>query len=171
MNVILLRHGDAQRRDAQNSEQGRGLTSEGREQVRTSAHAIARMGQKAQHVLTSPLARARQTGEEAAQVWGSDEVEVLEGLSTSFDISAVDDRLIELMRQDMECVCLVGHAPTLGDYIAYLIGAKPGMSQGVDLTKSGAGCVEINPAGRRLAGALRWLLRRDQLAALSQAKE
>lgn len=168
MNVILVRHAQAESRQSGMADADRKLVKEGREQARTTAKAIAAIGEEVAVVLTSPLVRARQTAEELIDVWDLKEAADLPGLSTDFDAPAVDRALVELLKNDIACVCLVGHAPTLGDYIARLVGVRAGLSETVDLTKSGAGCVLIEKPTKPLIGTLKWLLRRDHLAALAR---
>jgi phosphohistidine phosphatase len=143
MKVIFVRHAQAEPRGQGLADADRRLVKEGRQQARITAKALDAIGEKVELVLTSPLARARETAAE------------------------LDRTLVELLDKGTSGICLVGHAPTLGDYIARLIGVKAGLSETVDLTKSGAGCVEIEKPTKPLVGTLKWLLRRDHLAALA----
>jgi phosphohistidine phosphatase len=167
MKIIFVRHAQAQPRESGMADADRKLVKDGRQQARTTAKALAALGEQPEQVLTSPLARARETAEELIDVWGVKNAENLPELSTDFDAPAVDRVLVGLLEDGVGCVCLVGHAPTLGDYIARLVGVKAGLSETIDLTKSGAGCVEIEKPSKPLIGTLKWLLRRDQLAELA----
>jgi phosphohistidine phosphatase len=168
MKVIMFRHAQAEPRAPGTADADRQLVKKGHQQARSSARGIEAMGEKVERVLTSGLVRARQTGEQAAEIWGVAQVEDLPALGTDFDAPAVDKVLCKLIEDGVGCVCLVGHAPTLGDYAARLIGVKAKLSETVDLTKGGAACVEVAQPGRPLAGVLKWLLHRDHLAQLAE---
>lgn len=65
MKLYLLRHGTAS--DLASSDAERELTREGEEEAQIAGSALAELGVKPSHILSSPLARARQTAEIAAQ--------------------------------------------------------------------------------------------------------
>jgi phosphohistidine phosphatase len=167
MKVIFVRHAQAEPRGQGLADADRRLVKEGRQQARITAKALDAIGEKVELVLTSPLARARETAAELVNIWKIEEPQDLPALGTDFDAREMDRTLVELLDKGTSGICLVGHAPTLGDYIARLIGVKAGLSETVDLTKSGAGCVEIEKPTKPLVGTLKWLLRRDHLAALA----
>src|SRR3972149_4159371 len=58
MKLYLLRHASAQ--DIATSDAARALTRDGREEARVAGQALAALGVKPDHILTSPLARAHQ---------------------------------------------------------------------------------------------------------------
>ncbi len=66
MKLYLLRHGTAS--DLASSDAERELTREGEEEAQIAGSALAELGVKPSHILSSPLARARQTAEIAAQL-------------------------------------------------------------------------------------------------------
>jgi len=66
MKLYLLRHATAV--DVALSDAERELTREGREEARIAGAALAELGVKVSHILTSPLVRARQTAEIVAKV-------------------------------------------------------------------------------------------------------
>jgi phosphohistidine phosphatase len=65
MKLYLLRHATAA--DMAPSDAKRELTHEGREEARIAGEALAKLGVRPSHVLSSPLTRARQTAEIAAK--------------------------------------------------------------------------------------------------------
>ena len=72
MKLYLVRHGIAQERlgGAVLNDSQRPLTDEGRAETRQVAHALRKLGVKAEVVVTSPLTRAKQTGEIFNEVLG-----------------------------------------------------------------------------------------------------
>ncbi len=169
MKVILVRHAEAEPRGRGLADAKRKLTKDGHEQARATGKAISAVGEEAQRIFSSPLVRAWETAQELADVWKNKEVEELAGLGTDFDMAEVDRTVADLLEEGVESICLVGHAPTLGDYAARLIGVRPGLSETLDLSKSGAACVELEKV-KPLIGTLRWALRGKHLAMIAKKK-
>lgn len=138
MEIYLLRHGDAESgRDI--PDEGRVLSEEGRRQVTRSARAMTRLVPSAPVVLTSPLARARQTAElAAAELKPSPAIKVLGALAPPGDFN---DLMDEIKKVDGDRVLLVGHEPFLGRLIwAMVAGDSPGARDTLDVSDSpGAG--------------------------------
>jgi phosphohistidine phosphatase SixA len=65
MKLYLLRHATAE--DAAASDAARELTRDGREEARIAGQALVALGVKPDHILTSPLVRARQTADLVAK--------------------------------------------------------------------------------------------------------
>ena len=63
MDLYFLRHGDAEPASAATPDQARRLTERGRRETHAVAEALHRAGLRPEAILTSPLARARETGE------------------------------------------------------------------------------------------------------------
>ena len=157
MKLYFLRHATAARDAA--SDELRELTEVGRIEARTAGDALARMGVKPGAILTSPLVRARQTAELAAQALNiSDEITVVAELAND----ATTAQLLKALKPftaHAELV-LVGHLPSFPEYIATLTGsASP---NALHLGKGAIACVQLNsltPGG----GTLRWLMGKKQL--------
>ena len=97
------------------------------------------MGIRFDRILTSPLARARQTAEITAEVYGSSvPVESVEALSDRSDIPAV----IALLSGAAASVLCVGHEPLLSRLAATLI-SRDG-SVRIAMKKSGVIAIECD---------------------------
>jgi phosphohistidine phosphatase len=164
MQAVFIRHGSAEAGGTK-PDADRQLTEEGHAEVRATAEALRRMGLRLERVLTSPLARAVRSAGLVSEAHGGAAVEVAEFLAPPADAKALRRRLTELAGADVSAVGLVGHTPSLEACIGELIAgpARPGLS----LSKAGAACVELPPAGSADRPELQWLMRREQLAALS----
>lgn len=165
MRIIFLRHAEAEPDGPDGTDAGRRLTRKGKTQARRSARAMRRLKQRPSLVATSPLRRAVQTAEIAAAEFKPAEIETLPALGVPFGRAKLSARLKQWLASGAECVCLVGHAPTLGDYAGWLIGTTVG--EAVDLGKAGAACVDLTAAPAAGTGRLIWLMTRKQLAMLA----
>ncbi len=157
MKLYLVRHATAS--DIAPSDAERELTREGKEEAHIVGSALAELGVKPSRVLSSPLMRARQTAEIAAQalkVHG--EVELADELTNGTPTQTLLRALKPCSSEDE--ILLVGHMPSLSEHLALLIGAKNG--QGLSFGKGGVACVELNEL-RPGRGQLRWLMRQKQL--------
>ncbi len=162
MKLYFLRHATAV--DVASSDAARELTKEGREEARIAGAALAELGVKPAHIVSSPLVRARQTAEIAAkQLKFAGDVEILDELANDTSTAALLKALKS--RGNTGELLLVGHMPSLSEHIAVLIDTES--AGGLPLGKGGAACVELDRlhAG---AGALRWLMRQKQLAKISR---
>jgi len=161
MKLYFLRHATAA--DVAPSDAERPLTGEGREEARIAGRALAKLGAKPGQILTSPLLRARQTAELAAQeLHYRDEVAVFDELRNGQHTRSL---LAALRHFDgVREFLLVGHMPSLADHIAELLGA--GNSANLSLGKGAVVCIETAQLlpGR---GELRWFLRQKQLRLLA----
>ena len=117
--LVLLRHGIAEPRQAGLDHPDRSLTSIGVQRTRRVVAALVRRGLRLDRLLTSPYRRASQTAQLALEA----------GLAPGL---AVDDRLkpggaIETLANAFEGrLGLVGHEPDLGDLACGLLGCSPG---------------------------------------------
>ncbi len=157
MKVYFLRHATAS--DEARTDEERELTREGKREAHVLGAALVRMGAKPIHIFSSPLVRAWQTARMVAKVMQfSSKVEELSELKNETSTSALL-RVLRSCDQDQE-IFLVGHAPSLPQHMAALVGAK--RFNGFALGKGGAACVEW-PASRLGEGQLIWLMRQKQL--------
>ncbi|MGD0997849.1 MAG: phosphohistidine phosphatase SixA [Thermoleophilia bacterium] len=150
MQLIFFRHGPAgSRADWQGADGERPLTDDGRAVVMQVAGRLAKAGIGVDAVLTSPLARARQTAEIAAAALGCD------------DRLADDERLghgldrkhlaaIVAEHAGAQALMLVGHEPDFSTIIAQITGGT------VVLKKAGVARVDLDEQTMR--GVLVWLL-------------
>ena len=157
MKLYLLRHASAS--DITPSDAARELTREGSEEARIAGAALAELGVKPSRVLSSPLVRARQTAEIAAEAMKfSGDVQPLDELANGASTSS----LLNALRSYASAsdILLVGHMPSLAEHLATLIGAKD--AQAFPLGKASVACVELEQL-RAGTGQLRWLMRQKQL--------
>jgi phosphohistidine phosphatase len=116
MELYLVRHAEATPGDP---DELRPLSDEGREQARELGERLRADGVAPDVVLTSPLLRARQTGEALAQATGSrseTDVRLAPG--------ATAERLREAVAGRGELVVVVGHQPDCGRIAAALGGGE-----------------------------------------------
>jgi phosphohistidine phosphatase len=164
MKLYLLRHGTAS--DVAPSDAERKLTREGEEEAKNAGLALAELGAKLSHVLSSPLVRARQTAEIAARAMKfRGKVELLDELTNGTSTP----ELLKVLQSysSPEEILLVGHMPSLSEHLAALIGSNS--PQGLPLGKGNVACVDA--VEMRLGhGQLRWLMRQKQLHQIAQHK-
>lgn len=167
MELYLLRHGVAgQRGDPRYlNDADRPLTKKGRKKLRAQLTGLEAFNVRPGVVVTSPLARARQTAEV-----------VVEGLGIT-DRLVVDNRLapgastagvIEILANypDHSQVMLVGHEPDFSQIAAELSGGNGD----IWLRKGGLIRIDLDSiAGRH--GVLRWLLEPKHLMLDTRALE
>jgi phosphohistidine phosphatase len=169
MNLYLLRHGIAAARDdpSNDSESERPLTSKGIKRMRKAARGLRRLDIPFAAILTSPLLRARQTGDIVAEVLGLEsQLEEISGLAPE---SSVDHLLFGLTRfQDREHLLLVGHEPLLSDTAAFLLAGKNGAGLAIELKKGALCHIEIDGLPSSTPGTLHWLLAPKQLRLLAR---
>ena len=117
--LVLLRHGIAEPRQAGQDHPDRPLTELGRQRTQRVMEALVRRGLRLDRLLTSPYLRALQTAQLALEA----------GLAPGL---VVDERLQPggahetlLTRFDGR-LGLVGHEPDLGDLACALLGSVPG---------------------------------------------
>jgi phosphohistidine phosphatase len=161
MRLYLLRHATAT--DVASTDEERALTQEGRDEARVAGAALAELGAKPSHILSSPLVRARQTAEIAAKALKfSKDIELADELENGTSTAALLKALQPYASDGP--VLLVGHMPSLSEHLAALIGSET--AQSLPLGKGSVACVEIEPL-RMGAGQLRWLMRQKQLRLLA----
>jgi phosphohistidine phosphatase len=157
MRLYLLRHGTAS--DVAPTDAERELTRDGEDEAQVAGLALAKLGVKLTHVLSSPLVRARQTAEIAAAAMKfRGEVELVDELTNGTSTPALLKALQPYSSEDE--ILLVGHMPSLSEHLAALIGSKS--PQGLPLGKGSVACVEASEL-RPGHGQLRWLMRQKQL--------
>jgi phosphohistidine phosphatase len=112
LRLFLIRHADA---EAGDPDELRCLSADGREQARSLGKRLVDEGVRPDAILTSPLLRARETGEALAEALGTT-IEpsdaLAPGASAATVRSAVDGR--------GETVIVVGHQPDCGQIAAEL---------------------------------------------------
>ena len=145
MQLYFLRHGEADWPGWTKSDDERPLTDFGKKEVRQVAKFLSRLKVKLDSIVTSPLPRALQTAEIAAEQLktklGQDEA-----LEPGFGITEL--RTV-LERHRSKVLLLVGHEPDFSSVISALTGAS------LKLSKAGVALVDIDPDTEK--GRLLWL--------------
>jgi phosphohistidine phosphatase len=144
MRLYLLRHGQADWPDWKGDDDDRPLTKEGRKEMHEVGEFLARCQVKVDSILTSPLPRAEQTGDIAAEhlkvVCREEKM-----LAPGFD---AEDLPRLLRKHPLDALMLVGHEPDFSKLIGAVTGGKVKMSK--------AGMALIEYAGKK--GKLLWLV-------------
>ena len=144
--LLLFRHGIAAERADTRSDPGadadagadaqRALTAEGRSRTRAVAAQLMRLGLGAERLVSSPLVRARQTGE----------IAVAAGLAPRLELDGAlapgGDPLPLVWESSCSRLMLVGHEPDLGLLACRLLGAPAGAIQ---LKKAGVALIALTP--------------------------
>jgi len=145
MYLYFLRHGEADWPKWEKSDDERPLTKRGKKEMREVGKLLARMKAKPELILTSPLPRASETAEIAAEHL---QIKCREDnlLSPGFRGPALE-RLLK--RYPAESLMVVGHEPDFTETISALTGGS------LKLSKAGVALVELDRSWRR--GRLLWL--------------
>lgn len=123
MIVYVMRHAEAVEGSATLQDEWRYLTEKGRVAAKKTCTSIAKIGPKPRLTITSPLTRAVQTAEIAAEKACRKNVVVASGLLLpGADIGELVTHLKSC--KDARRVLLVGHEPQLGTLVAALLGCE-----------------------------------------------
>lgn len=145
MKIYFLRHGKADWPDWKRSDDERPLTKEGGKEVRKVAKLLSRL-EIAPLILTSPLPRARETAEIAAEILGA-EMSEDNILKPGFNAA----KLAKLLREySADSLMVVGHEPDFSHTVRELTGGA------IKLSKAGVALVDLDASA--MSGRLRWLL-------------
>ena len=143
MKLYFLRHGEADWPDWKKSDDERPLTNIGEKEMHEVARFLARLKVKLDLIITSPLPRASQTADIAAEhlkVRCQEEKMLAPGFG-------VEDLTRLLRKYPQEELMVVGHEPDFTKTIAALTGGS------VKLSKAGVALVDLNLR----KGKLLWL--------------
>jgi phosphohistidine phosphatase SixA len=144
MKLYFFRHGRADWPDWTGPDDERPLTRKGRKEVRNVAkHLRELLGRPL--ILTSPLPRARETAESAAEILGFEACEE-KALQPGFDVKKLGPLL---KRSTSDGLMLVGHEPDFTEAIEEITGAR------TKLAKAGLALLEVQTDS--LQGRLLWL--------------
>ena len=102
----------------------RPLSPEGREEIRRSARALARMGLKFDLILSSTKTRAKETAEIVAEETGYP-VEAIKEYA-EFKPLGPPEEAIKILKEHQEAqrVFVAGHLPSLAEIASYLLGGE-----------------------------------------------
>ena len=145
MQLYFLRHGEADWPDWTKPDDERPLTDFGKKEVRQVAKFLERLKVKPDLIVTSPLPRASQTAEIAAD-YLKVKLRTDELLEPGFGMSEL--RTV-LKRHRSKVLLVVGHEPDFANVISELTGAS------LKLSKAGVALLDIDPESDE--GKLLWL--------------
>ena len=158
LTLILVRHGEAAAvGGAVTHDAERPLTARGAEDARAVGRMLVRLELTPSLVLTSPLRRAVQTGEQIAAAFPAAlRRSASRTLEPGFRNGELLEELLTLRRAGEETVVAVGHQPDLGNFIAYLIAGSAPPS--VALSPGTAARLALRATGGRPEAVLQWLV-------------
>ena len=145
MEVYFLRHGEADWPKWKKSDDERPLTKRGKKQMRDVARFLDHLKVRPDLIVTSPLPRAAQTAEIAADYLKA-KLRKDELLAPGFGASKLPT---VLKRHGARVLMLVGHEPDFTQVISELTGAS------LKLSKAGVALVDVDPESEE--GKLLWL--------------
>jgi len=143
MDLYILRHGIAAEKDPRRypDDRDRPLTAEGQKKTLSIARRMKHLGMTFDVILSSPLARARQTAEITGSVLGcKSKLRFSEYLAPEGSKRALV-QLLRRQKQKRKRLLLVGHEPDLSEFISTLLIGKAGMP--LELKKGGLCKLEI----------------------------
>jgi phosphohistidine phosphatase len=145
MLIYFLRHGEADWPDWKKPDDERPLTKAGKKEMREVGKFLARVKARPDLILTSPLPRAAQTAEIAAEHLKT-KCREEKLLAPGFGKRELESLLKESPNENL---MLVGHEPDFSGAISALTGAS------VKLSKAGVALVDVDPSSGK--GKLLWL--------------
>jgi phosphohistidine phosphatase len=145
MQLYFLRHGEADWPRWNKPDDERPLTDFGKKEVRQVAKFLDRLKVRPDLIVTSPLPRASQTAEIAAEQLKT-KLRRDEALEPGFGMKELKT---VLERHRAKVLMLVGHEPDFTSVVAALTGAS------LKLSKAGVALVDIDPEAEH--GRLLWL--------------
>ena len=162
MKLLIIRHAIAYPHGTPEYEEDeRPLTPAGRRKFEKAARGLAEIIGPPDVLLTSPLPRARQTAEIAAQAWG--------GVSPTEEPALADDDIdavlsaIDRLPRDAR-VAVVGHEPYVSALLGRLLGTDK--TDRLEFRKGGAALVDM-PGPAANGGRLEWYVRPKMLRRLT----
>ena len=161
MQLVIIRHAIAVARGTPDvPDDERPLTKSGKRRFKEAARGLARICRRPDVLLTSPLPRAADTAEIAADAWGG-----ITPASEPALAHGTPDEILALLSEypaDRR-IAIVGHEPMLSALLARLLGSNDGV--GFTLRKGGVAHLDV-PGQPGNGARLDWLLRPRILRAL-----
>ncbi len=153
MRLLFIRHAIAIAADTSGvRDEDRPLTAEGEQLFRHTARMLARATDKPRAILTSPLVRARQTADLAAQAFRDVRATVVPALAEG-DWPGIRKALAAYKSDDT--VALVGHESWMSTLTARLLGSDE--HRAFDYRKGGVALIEIDDV-EACKGTLLWFI-------------
>ena len=136
MDLLLIRHAEAEPSGPDCTDFERRLTARGSERFRETAAGLAVLGIEVDLVLHSPLQRAAET---ARLIDGS--AEVFKALAEPPSVALA----ASLGERDATCIALVGHEPWMGDLCSLFLTGGPHAASGMAFRKGGVAWLRGQP--------------------------
>ena len=154
MEIYLLRHGIAEDAKPGQSDASRALTEEGREKLARVLRRAGKAGMSPSLILSSPLRRAIETAEVAAQTleYGGKIVQT-HALVPEASPADIWDELRE--RREETSILLASHEPLMSSLASFLL-RSPALQ--VDMKKAALVRVDCDRFGSEPSGVLKWML-------------
>lgn len=154
MELYLFRHGIAEDVKPGHSDAERALTDEGRHKVADVIRTARRAGVDPSLILSSRLARAIQTAEAAAELFGyKSEILRTSNLAPHGSPEKVWDEIRE--HKTESSILLASHEPLLSHLVSYLL-ASPSLA--VEIKKAALVRIDVDSFGPAPHGTLRWMI-------------
>ena len=154
MDLLVLRHGEAGRRSPLPSDSKRSLTAEGQQEIVDLSNGLKSLDVKFNHILTSPLLRAKNTAEIVAKSLKFkgkiEEIDALKPEGNKLEFYSILSKL----EQD-SVILVVGHEPYLSIMISEAISQSDCR---INLKKAGLARIRVLSTIPKIKGELRWLL-------------
>ena len=154
LELYLIRHGIAADRGEEFPDDSkRPLTSEGIASLRKEARALDELGVAIEHIITSPLVRAKQTADVFVQhLQTKPSLSISDALAPAGSPAAVVQDIVKQARKGR--IALVGHEPNLGELAARLIGSRTPLG----FKKGGICRIDFEVLPPKGVGHLRWFV-------------
>jgi phosphohistidine phosphatase len=154
MDLLILRHGEANQNSNLTGDFKRSLTMEGKQEIVEIANGLKSLEVEIDTILTSPLLRSKQTAEIVAKsLKYKSKIEEIDSLKPEGNRLEFYS-LLSKFKQD-SVVLAIGHEP----YLSEMIGEAISKSEcQIDLKKGGLARVRILSTHPKIKGNLRWLL-------------
>ena len=154
MILYVVRHAEAVEGSDTLQDEWRFLTENGRLAAKKTSSSISRFGPKPRLTITSPLTRAVQTAEIAAEnACRKNVIVASELLLPGADISELVAHLKSC--RDAKRVMLVGHEPQLGSLVATLLGRE---DETISLKKGSCVTLKLDPDTEGKPASFLWYL-------------
>ena len=154
MELYLLRHGTAEDATAKTPDEDRALTPDGREKLQAVLRRARGADVKPSVILSSPLLRARQTAEIAAEVLGfRGDIMISLAFQSEAPVQEAWDE-IRLHKRETQ-VLVAGHNPQCSLLAGFLLNTP---SLPVDFKKGALLRTDHSSFGQQPRGILRWFL-------------
>src|SRR4051812_4256151 len=162
--LYLVRHGVAEERgDRWPDDTKRPLSADGMARLERTARGLARLDIGFDVILSSPLARTRQTADIlAAELEGHPPIVNTDALAPGADHAAVVAALEKQSRRKR--IALVGHEPGIGELAARLIGSR----HAIEFKKAAICRIDLDEIPPNGPGDLRWLVTSKFLRAIKK---